>query len=91
MPQFTDLIVLYFAVIGVVSAILTVVDKRASKKRKRRISEKTLLLLGLAGGALPMFTTMKLIRHKTKHKKFMIALPLEIVLHIIIILAVFVL
>jgi uncharacterized membrane protein YsdA (DUF1294 family) len=38
--------------------------------------------IGLVGGALPMYITMKLIRHKTKHKKFMLGLPAEIILHV---------
>jgi DNA polymerase III epsilon subunit-like protein len=31
--------------------------------------------------------TMKKIRHKTKHKKFMLGLPAEVILHILIIAA----
>ena len=33
------------------------------------------MYLGALGGALPMYVTMRIIRHKTKHKKFMIGLP----------------
>ena len=42
---------------------------------------------GDGGGATGMYVTMQLIRHKTKHKKFMIGLPIFIVLHIGILLA----
>lgn len=67
---------------------MTVSDKSAAIKGKRRISEKTLMLVGLCGAAVPMFITMKCIHHKTKHIKFMLGLPLEALLHIAIICAV---
>ena len=42
---------------------------------------------GLLGAAGPMYLTMKKIRHKTKHKKFMLGLPAEVLLHLLIIAA----
>lgn len=72
-----------FAITGLISVVLTVYDKWASKKRKWRIPEKTLMLVAFFGGAITMYTVMQLIRHKTKHKKFMIGLPVMILLHII--------
>ena len=70
----------YFAFISIVAVIITVHDKSAAKKQKRRIPEKTLFLVALLGGALAMYITMLSIRHKTLHKRFMIGLPLIIVL-----------
>ena len=81
MPFFSKLIIIYLVLIGLVAVIITVADKSAAKRNKWRVPEATLMLIGLFGGALPMFVTMKTIRHKTKHKKFMIGLPLEIALH----------
>lgn len=81
MPFFSTLIVIYFVLMGLVAVIITVADKSAAKRNKWRVPEATLMLIGLCGGALPMYVTMKAIRHKTKHKKFMIGLPLEIALH----------
>ena len=75
----------YFAAISLVSVTVTVYDKYAAKHRpRRRTPEKTLMLLGLCGGATAMYITMLLIRHKTQHKKFMAGLPLFIVLHVLI-------
>lgn len=74
-----------FAIIAVTSVAATVYDKVAAKTKKRRIPEATLMLLGAAGGAMPMFITMKIIRHKTRHKKFMLGLPLLILLQAIIV------
>ncbi len=76
-------IFLIFSVVGLFAAILTVYDKWASKNGKWRIPEKTLMLVAFFGGAITMYAVMQLIRHKTKHKKFMIGLPIMILLHII--------
>ena len=69
----------YLAVISPVTVIVTVYDKIAAKKApKHRIRENTLLLLAILGGGLAEYITMLLIRHKTRHKKFMIGLPVII-------------
>lgn len=81
MSLFSKLLLIYLAVISLAAIIMTMVDKAKAKRDKWRIPEATLMLVGLFGGALPMYVTMKTIRHKTKHKKFMIGLPLEIAFH----------
>lgn len=75
-------LLVWLAVISAVTAVVTLYDKIAAKKGAWRIPEKTLLLLGFIGGAAAEYAVMQTIRHKTKHKKFMILLPLFIVLHI---------
>ncbi len=87
MPQYLKYFLVYYAAVAAISVIITVFDKVAAKKRAWRIPEATLMFIGLIGGALPMFITMKLIRHKTKHKKFMIGLPAEFILHVILCVA----
>lgn len=81
MPWYVNLIIIYLAVMALVSVVMTVADKASAKRGGWRVPEATLMTLGLFGGALPMYVTMKTIRHKTKHKKFMIGLPVEIALH----------
>ena len=44
-----------------------------------------LMLTGLLGGAAAQYVTMLIIRHKTRHKKFMTGLPLMAAVHIVII------
>lgn len=83
----TDLYIAIFAgLISVVSVMLTVYDKVASISKKWRIPEKMLMLFAFFGGATAMYCVMQLIRHKTKHKKFMIGLPIFIVLHLAIVI-----
>lgn len=79
--------VCWFALISLVGIILTAYDKRIASSGKHRIPEATLMTVGLLGAAGPMYLTMKKIRHKTKHKKFMLGLPAEVLLHILIIAA----
>lgn len=85
MRNFVILFLVFYAILAAVSVVLTVLDKRAAVKGKWRVPEATLMLLGLCGGALPMFVTMRTIRHKTKHMKFMIGLPAEMALHVALI------
>ncbi len=70
--------------VSAVGVILTVHDKRAAKRGSRRVPEATLMLWGLLGGAAAMFVTMRIIRHKTRHPKFMFGLPAEILLHLLL-------
>lgn len=80
-------VLIYLLAINIVAIFLTIYDKLASKKfRKNRIRENVLLLIGALGAAVSMYITMKLIRHKTRHKKFMTGLPIIFFLQIIFLL-----
>ena len=50
-------------------------DKRRARKGAWRISEKTLFLAAVLGGALGGVLGMKVFRHKTRHPKFSVGLP----------------
>ncbi len=82
MKQYILPALFYLLVISLASVFLTVKDKKAAIKHQWRVPESMLLFFGLLGGALAMLITMKKIRHKTKHFKFMLGLPLEIAFHI---------
>ena len=73
----------YIAVISIAAVIVTVTDKIAAKRRRRRVSEQALLTLAAFGGSLAMFLTMLLIRHKTKHVVFMAGLPIIMLLQML--------
>ena len=76
------LIAIYLAVISLLAIILTMRDKRAAQKKKWRVRESTLLLVAALGGSVAMLLTMQVIRHKTKHAKFMAGIPIIIALQI---------
>ena len=73
--------------ISLVTVIITVYDKKAAKKfPKNRIPEKVLFALAIAGGSLAEFITMLKIRHKTRHIKFMVGLPVIFGLQVAVII-----
>lgn len=59
-------------------------DKRKSIKRGWRIPERTLIFIAFIGGALGSFLGMHIFRHKTKHMKFIILIPLALLLNILL-------
>lgn len=68
---------IYLLSVSLISIAITCYDKLAAKKYpKSRIRERTLFLFACLGGSLLMLITMCLIRHKTRHKRFMLGLPL---------------
>ncbi len=73
----------YFLAISVFAVIITVTDKLLAIKGKRRISENALMCTAALGGGVFMYVTMFLIRHKTKHIKFMAGIPMIIVVQVI--------
>ena len=85
------LILIYIAVISLISVIVCIYDKAISKKNRveLRIPEKTLLILSALGGSVAMYLTMQMVRHKTKHAKFMIGIPVIIVLQIALVVCYF--
>jgi len=61
-------LLIYFSLISIISVVVTIYDKIASKHLTRhRIRERSLLWLAAFGGAPAMLITMALIRHKTQH------------------------
>ena len=84
------LALIYLAAISLISIIVCCYDKFAAKHMKRhRTREATLLLLSALGGSVAMFVTMQLIRHKTKHAKFMVGIPVIFVLQVVAVAAVY--
>lgn len=83
MPWYLEWGLFYLAVISIIGAIVTVYDKICAKRNKWRVPEKTLFLLSAIGGGLSVYITMLLVRHKTKHKRFMIGIPVIIILEFI--------
>ena len=88
MPEFIQdhpilaFVLAYLAIISLVSIVVCIHDKKITKKNRveLRIPEKTLLILSALGGGVAMFVTMLLVRHKTKHVKFMLGIPVIILL-----------
>jgi uncharacterized membrane protein YsdA (DUF1294 family) len=81
-------LIIYTAIMSIISIAVCIYDKIAAKAaKKHRTREATLLLLSALGGSVAMLITMLIIRHKTKHKKFMLGIPAIIFLQAIVIAA----
>ena len=65
-------------------------DKRRAKLGIYRISENTLWLVAIAGGAVGTTAGMRSFRHKTKHPSFKIGFPFLAIVELAIVIYVLV-
>ena len=78
---------IFVGIMSVLSVIVCIYDKLISRldNVKLRIPEKSLFVFSGLGGSVAMLICMLLIRHKTKHKSFMIGIPAIIVLQAVLV------
>lgn len=74
-----------WAALGLMNLVTFIVyayDKHIARqqKGKRRVPERTLLLLAFLGGCVGAALGMSLCRHKTKQMRFLILVPLSVLL-----------
>lgn len=81
------ILLVYLVIINAVGLLLMLVDKHKAKKQLWRIPEATLMGVAAIGGSIGSLMGMQLFRHKTKHPKFYIGIP--VILGLQILLAVF--
>lgn len=77
------MLICYLILINAVSFTLMLADKRKAQKKKLRISENALITLAIIGGSIGVLAGMHLFRHKTKHLKFIIGIPMILALQIV--------
>ena len=75
---------IYLAIINAISFILMLADKYKAKKNLWRIPEATLMGFAAAGGSIGALAGMYLVRHKTKHLKFNVGVPILLFIHILL-------
>ncbi|WP_045523545.1 DUF1294 domain-containing protein [Neobacillus niacini] len=73
-----------YIIMNLIGLIVMKVDKDRAKKHQYRISEKTLWLIALFGGAVGTTAGMQLYRHKTKHLSFKFGFPILALAEIIL-------
>ena len=83
--NFLHIILIYLAVINVVTFFMYGVDKWKAKKSKRRIRETALLGLAVLGGSIGAWLGMQVWHHKTLHKKFRYGVPAIIIVQLALI------
>ena len=72
----TKLLLCYLLIINAAGFLLMLVDKWKAKKNRWRVRESTLLLVAALGGSVGSLLGMYAFRHKTKHLKFTLGIPL---------------
>lgn len=80
-----QIILIYLAVINIIGIIITARDKRAARRGTWRVPERTLFMLCILGGCPGVYSAMRLMRHKTLHKRFMWGIPAIFIVQIIIV------
>lgn len=81
--------VLIVIIINIVSFSLMGIDKRKAERSKWRIKESTLILSAFLLGGIGSFAGMQVFRHKTKHIKFQILVPVAVVENIVVFVLIF--
>jgi len=82
----TRLILLYLLIINALGFALMLADKRRAKKNRWRIPERTLMAVAALGGSAGSLLGMYAVRHKTRHPKFYIGIPLLLAVHTLMLL-----
>ncbi|MCR6107544.1 DUF1294 domain-containing protein [Salipaludibacillus agaradhaerens] len=81
--QIVDIsLVIWLLMMNLIGMILMKTDKRRARRNEWRISEARLFLIAALGGAIGMWFTSKIIRHKTKKWRFRLGFPLFTICHV---------
>lgn len=84
MPNFNYkiIIIIYMVIMSIIGFASMGIDKKRAINKKWRTPEKTLFIIAFLGGAVGSVLGMHILKHKTKHMKFVIFMPLFLVLQI---------
>ena len=74
----------YLLIINAVGFLLMLTDKQKARKNLWRIPESTLFTAAILGGSLGCLIGMYTVRHKTRHLKFTLGMPLILLLQVIL-------
>ena len=75
---------IYLSIINAVGFGVMLYDKYLARNNLWRIPEKTLLGIAVFGGSIGCLLGMYTARHKTKHLKFTIGVPIILAVQIVI-------
>lgn len=83
-----QILLVYLLLVNAAGFLLMLVDKIKAKRNLWRIPEATLMGVAAIGGSIGAIAGMNLFRHKTKHAKFFIGLPVILVLQIMAVICI---
>lgn len=78
-----EYILLYLLGINAFGFLIMLIDKTKARRGKWRIPESTLMTVAIIGGSIGSLLGMYAFRHKTRHPKFTLGIPLIIVAQIL--------
>ena len=78
------LLLAYLLIINAAGFLIMLADKRKARKKQWRIPESTLMLTAAAGGSIGVLFGMYTFRHKTRHLKFTLGVPVILVLQVLL-------
>lgn len=73
---------IFLLLMNALGLLFMYLDKRYAKKHARRIPEATLLWVAALGGSVGSWVGMYGFRHKTKHLKFTVGIPVILALQL---------
>ena len=76
----------YLVLVNAAALALMLADKQKARRGVWRISERSLIGIALIGGSIGAIIGMYLFRHKTRHLKFSLGLPLILAVQIVFLL-----
>lgn len=79
-----ELVYVYLLIINAAGFFLMLADKHKARKNLWRIPESTLITVAVIGGSVGSLVGMYAVRHKTRHPKFTIGIPVILVLQILL-------
>jgi uncharacterized membrane protein YsdA (DUF1294 family) len=81
--KYMEVLIGYLIFINIISLVAYAMDKHKAKKKKWRIPERNLLLAALLGGSVGALIGVFGLRHKSRHLKFVLGVPIIFALHVI--------
>lgn len=75
-------LLIYLLIINALGFLLMLIDKWKAKHHRWRIPEATLMGVAALGGSVGSLVGMYTVRHKTKHIKFTVGIPVILVVQI---------
>ncbi|GAA0826109.1 DUF1294 domain-containing protein [Clostridium tertium] len=75
-------IIYYLFIINIIAFTIVYIDKQKAIKKQWRIRESTIIFISLIGGSIGTYLGMYSFRHKTKHLKFTLGIPIIILIQL---------
>ena len=78
-----EILIVSIVILNIIGFAAMAADKNRAKAKIRRVPESTLMFFAIVGGSIGVFLGMRICRHKTRHAKFFIGVPIIMVIQIV--------